>query len=267
MGLFCSVTFETKIAFSVILKRRAKKVVCSQNEQCYHVKPYNKHVCEPKTKNRILLWEGCRWHPLGSQTTACNSWNSSIWDFLVSFDIESRKYWYIYFEFWTCKWLKYHAVFTSRTTENVKSVSDSKKYSVSLDASTKKTAMKINIQRKNLWFLNLNHNIKMIKQAILKVKKMKELIYISLKKKLQWSCSNKYIQVFKTNIKNFMIPFYRWGSPVSRLQSHYKETVYFLPLSPREFLILIWSTSEGWNAEFNLIPPSSSEPGTPGVRI
>ena len=32
------------------------KVVCSQNKQCYHVKPCNREVCRPKTKIRILLW-------------------------------------------------------------------------------------------------------------------------------------------------------------------------------------------------------------------
>ena len=31
--------------------------------------------------------------------------------------------------------------------------------------------------------------------------------------------------------KNFMTPFYGWGSTAARLQSHYEETVYFLPLS------------------------------------
>ena len=30
--------------------------------------------------------------------------------------------------------------------------------------------------------------------------------------------------------KIFMTNFYGWGSTASRLQSHYKETVYFLPL-------------------------------------
>ena len=34
--------------------------------------------------------------------------------------------------------------------------------------------------------------------------------------------------------KNFMVPFYGWGSTVSRLLSHYKETVYFLPFSSLE---------------------------------
>ena len=39
--------------------------------------------------------------------------------------------------------------------------------------------------------------------------------------------------------KNFMAPFYGWGSTASRLQSHYKEAVYFLPLSFQIFLVLI----------------------------
>ena len=39
--------------------------------------------------------------------------------------------------------------------------------------------------------------------------------------------------------KNFMAPFYGWGSTVSRLQSHYEETVYLLPLSSQKFLVMI----------------------------
>ena len=46
--------------------------------------------------------------------------------------------------------------------------------------------------------------------------------------------------------KNFIAPFYGWGSTVSRLQSHYKEAVYFLPVSSQTLLVLIWSTSEGY---------------------
>ena len=44
--------------------------------------------------------------------------------------------------------------------------------------------------------------------------------------------------------KNFMTPFYECKR-LQRLQSYCEETVYFLPLSPKEFLVLIWSTSEG----------------------
>ena len=31
--------------------------------------------------------------------------------------------------------------------------------------------------------------------------------------------------------KNFMAPFYRWGSTASRLQSHYEEEIYFSSLN------------------------------------
>ena len=53
------------------------------------------------------------------------------------------------------------------------------------------------------------------------------------------------------NFKNFMNPFYGCGSTVSRLQSHYKEIVYFLPVSSQKFLVLIWSTSEEWKGELS----------------
>ena len=52
-----------------------------------------------------------------------------------------------------------------------------------------------------------------------------------------------------------MAPFYGW-----------EETVYFLPLSPQEVLLLIWSTSEGWKSKFTLEPPSGLEPGTLTTR-
>ena len=58
--------------------------------------------------------------------------------------------------------------------------------------------------------------------------------------------------------KDFVTPFYGWGSTVSKLQRHYEETVYFLPL-----LVLNWSTSEGWKAQLTLEPSCSFEPGTP----
>ena len=43
-----------------------------------------------------------------------------------------------------------------------------------------------------------------------------------------------------------MAALYRRGSTISRLQSHYEETINFLPLSPQEILVLI---SEIWKAE------------------
>ena len=64
-----------------------------------------------------------------------------------------------------------------------------------------------------------------------------------------------------------MAPFYGWGSTVSRLQTHCEEANYFLPLGPQDFLVLIYSTSEGWKAELTLEPPSGFEPGTPELGI
>ena len=38
--------------------------------------------------------------------------------------------------------------------------------------------------------------------------------------------------------KLYVAPFYGWGSTASRLQSHYKEVVYFLPLWITEFRVV-----------------------------
>ena len=64
-----------------------------------------------------------------------------------------------------------------------------------------------------------------------------------------------------------MAPFYGWVSAASRLHSHYKEGVYFLPISSQIFLGLIWSISERWKSESTLEPQrhSGSEHGTPGT--
>ena len=64
-----------------------------------------------------------------------------------------------------------------------------------------------------------------------------------------------------------MTSFYGWGSTASRLQSHYEEAVYFLPLSSQKFPVLIWSTSKGWKAGSTLEPQSGFEHGTPGLGI
>ena len=50
-----------------------------------------------------------------------------------------------------------------------------------------------------------------------------------------------------------MALFYGWGST---LQSQYEEAVYFLSLSSHKFLVLIWSTLEGWKAELTLEAPT-----------
>ena len=70
-------------------------------------------------------------------------------------------------------------------------------------------------------------------------------------------------------LKCFMVPLYWCGSTVSRLQRAFtgRQFTYFLPLSPQDVLVLIWSTSEGWKAELPLEPTSGFEPGTPGSGI
>ena len=47
----------------------------------------------------------------------------------------------------------------------------------------------------------------------------------------------------------------------------YEEGVYFLSLRSEKFLVLIWSTLEGWQAELNWEPPSDFEHGTPSLGI
>ena len=68
--------------------------------------------------------------------------------------------------------------------------------------------------------------------------------------------------LFKTYTFNSSPASYGRGSTVSRQQSHNDETVYFLPLSPQEFLVLIWWTSEGWKTESTLeiLSGSNSRP-------
>ena len=61
-----------------------------------------------------------------------------------------------------------------------------------------------------------------------------------------------------------MAPFNGLGLIPPRLQNHYEETVYFLQLSYQKFLVLIWSTSEGWKAESTLEPHRGFEHQTPG---
>ena len=66
-------------------------------------------------------------------------------------------------------------------------------------------------------------------------------------KRLQHRC-------FPVNIAKVLAIFFKknfngWGETFSRLQSHYEETVYILPLSPKEFLVLNLSALEGSKAE------------------
>ena len=63
--------------------------------------------------------------------------------------------------------------------------------------------------------------------------------------------------------KNFMAPFYEWGSTASRLKPLWGGRLLFT-FSSQKFLVRILSTSEGWMAESTLEPPCGFEHGTPG---
>ena len=65
---------------------------------------------------------------------------------------------------------------------------------------------------------------------------------------------------------NFMALFMD-GVLLPQGYSHFEEGVYFLPFSSQKFLVLILSTSEGWNAESTLEPPSGLDHGSPGLGI
>ena len=77
----------------------------------------------------------------------------------------------------------------------------------------------------------------------------------------------KSIKVNCSDNNKLYNPFLWMGLTVSRLQGRYEETVYFLPLSSREFLVLNLSTSEGWMSESTLERSSSFEIGTPWLGI
>ena len=72
---------------------------------------------------------------------------------------------------------------------------------------------------------------------------------------LKCPSERKYFSRSGKNVSNFMVPFYGWGSTASRLQSLYKEIVYFLSLSPQELLVHIQLISEGWKAGLIFEPP------------
>ena len=67
----------------------------------------------------------------------------------------------------------------------------------------------------------------------------------------------------KVKCKTLWLLVCGWGSTASRPRHQYWEALYFLPISTRKFLELIWSTLEGWKAESTLELPSGFEHGTP----
>ena len=57
------------------------------------------------------------------------------------------------------------------------------------------------------------------------------------------------------------------GVQLPQGKSNFEKAVYFLPLSSQKFLILILSTSERWETESTLEPPSGFEHETPRLGI
>ena len=75
------------------------------------------------------------------------------------------------------------------------------------------------------------------------------------------------LAIILTIYQSQKIRLHGWISTVSRRQSHYEETVYFLPLSFQEYPVLISSMSEGWKVESTLGPLSDFESGAPELEI
>ena len=76
---------------------------------------------------------------------------------------------------------------------------------------------------------------------------------------LGWNCWDIQIFVMKKTI-NFMVPF----TDGTQLYQGYRATtrrVYFLPLSTKQFLVLVESTSETWKAESLWSHPGVLNPG------
>ena len=67
---------------------------------------------------------------------------------------------------------------------------------------------------------------------------------VRIKKIVNESSVNSHLNPFKRNLKvrkkiDFLVYFYAWISTVTRIKSHYEETVYFLLLNLQELLVLI----------------------------
>ena len=71
------------------------------------------------------------------------------------------------------------------------------------------------------------------------------------------------LKTWKNFKKKTLWPLFMDGAQLPQGQSHFEETVYFLPISSQKLLVLNLLTSEGWKTELTLEPPSGFEHGTP----
>ena len=60
-------------------------------------------------------------------------------------------------------------------------------------------------------------------------------------------------------------PFLWMGFNCLKAEEALRGNSLLFTTSPQKFLVLIWSTLEGWTAELTLEPPSGFEHGTPGL--
>ena len=79
--------------------------------------------------------------------------------------------------------------------------------------------------------------------------------------------SKHIVQVIFKLEKYFMGPFLWIGFICLKVIESLQGDSILFATSPKEFLILNLSTSEGWKAESTFEPPSGLETGTPGLGI
>ena len=72
----------------------------------------------------------------------------------------------------------------------------------------------------------------------------KDQLIITADASCQAISATMFIQRGKTQSNLLYGPLPWMGSTASRLQSHFEEAVYFLPLSSQKLLVLIWLTTE-----------------------
>ena len=112
-------------------------------------------------------------------------------------------------------------------------------------------------------FKNLFATITILSKLYFRFRRFIMLLQVQKVISMNYGSSTSCWKPWRKN--KFMTTFYGWDSAASRLQCHYEEGVHFLPLSSQKFLVLIWSSSDGWKAESTLELPSAFVLETPGL--